>query len=111
MYHRAKNIILIFTWLLIAVEFSQDYIFLCLIISLFFIFSRLGLTEESTNDYLNQNWRPVSEALKPIISKTIEDILLDMMQKIFHQIPGDFFVTDLPTPDQLNSSWFKHLVT
>jgi hypothetical protein len=51
--------------------------------------------------YLNENWRPVSEALKPIISKTIEDILLDLMQKIFHQIPGDFFVADLPTPAQL----------
>lgn len=51
--------------------------------------------------YLNENWKPVSEALKPIISKTIEDILLDLMQKIFHQIPGDFFVADLPTPTQL----------
>jgi len=65
------------------------------------MFFTLCIAEESTNDYLNQNWRPVSEALKPIISKTIEDILLDMMQKIFHQIPGNFFISDLPTPDQL----------
>jgi hypothetical protein len=43
----------------------------------------------------------VSEALKPIISRTIEDILLDLMQKIFHQIPGDYFVADLPKPETL----------
>lgn len=57
--------------------------------------------EDSTNVYLNENWKPVSEALKPIISKTIEDILLDIMQKIFHQIPGDYFVADLPKPHEL----------
>lgn len=51
--------------------------------------------------YLNENWKPVSEALKPIISKTIEDILLEIMQKIFHQIPGDYFVSDLPKPNEL----------
>ncbi|KAG5671079.1 hypothetical protein PVAND_001293 [Polypedilum vanderplanki] len=66
------------------------------------LFDGVKALEDSTNEYLNQNWRPVSEALKPIISKTIEDILLDLMQKIFHQIPGDFFITDLPKPDQLN---------
>jgi hypothetical protein len=38
----------------------------------------------------------VADALKPIISKTIEDILLDIMQKIFHEIPGEYFVEDLP---------------
>ncbi|KAL7024680.1 hypothetical protein ACKWTF_013161 [Chironomus riparius] len=68
------------------------------------LFEGVKVLEESTNDYLNQNWRPVSEALKPIISKTIEDILLDMMQKIFHQIPGNFFVSDLPTPEQLTAN-------
>lgn len=51
--------------------------------------------------YLNENWKPVSEALKPIISKTIEDILLEIMQKIFHQIPGDYFIADLPKPNEL----------
>lgn len=60
--------------------------------------------EDSTNQYLNENWRPVSEALKPIISKTIEDILLEIMAKIFHQIPGDFFVSDLPKPNALKKS-------
>lgn len=55
-----------------------------------------NLTEDSTNSYLNENWKPVSEALKPVISKTIEDILSGIMSKIFHQIPGNFFVSDLP---------------
>jgi hypothetical protein len=67
--------------------------------------SRLSsLPEDSTNMYLNENWRPVSEALKPIISKTIEDILLEIMQKLFHQIPGDFFVADLPKPSELKKA-------
>jgi hypothetical protein len=43
----------------------------------------------------------VSDALKPIISKTIEDILTGIMQKLFHQIPGDYFVADLPKPGDL----------
>lgn len=60
------------------------------------------LAEDSTNLYLNENWRPVSEALKPIITKTIEDILLEIMAKIFHQIPGEYFVADLPKPNELN---------
>jgi Haemolymph juvenile hormone binding protein (JHBP) len=66
-----------------------------------FSLSLFYFAEESTNTYLNENWRPVSDALKPIITKTIEDILLDLMQKIFHQIPGDFFVADLPKPSEL----------
>lgn len=61
-----------------------------------------SLAEESTNAYLNENWRPASEALKPIITKTIEDILLEIMQKIFHQIPGDFFISDLPKPNEIS---------
>lgn len=67
-------------------------------------FTFLILPEDSTNVYLNENWRPVSEALKPIISKTIEDILLEIMQKIFHQIPGDFFIADLPKPNELKKA-------
>lgn len=62
------------------------------------------LPEDSTNVYLNENWKPVSEALKPIISKTIEDILLEIMQKIFHQIPGNYFISDLPKPNELKKT-------
>ncbi|XP_058444312.1 circadian clock-controlled protein daywake-like [Malaya genurostris] len=60
------------------------------------LFEGVKVLEDSTNQYLNDNWRPVSEALKPIIAKTIEDILLAIMQSIFHQIPAEYFVADLP---------------
>ncbi|XP_065090459.1 protein takeout-like [Ochlerotatus camptorhynchus] len=60
------------------------------------LFEGVKVLEDSTNQYLNDNWRPVSEALKPIIAKTIEDILLAIMQNIFHQIPAEYFVADLP---------------
>lgn len=69
---------------------------------MFCLFS-LPTTEESTNRFLNENWRDAAEALKPIISKTIEDIMLEILQTIFHQVPADFLVTDLPTPNELRN--------
>lgn len=60
------------------------------------LFEGVKVLEDSTNQYLNDNWRPVSEALKPIIAKTIEDILLAIMQSIFNQLPAEYFVADLP---------------
>ncbi|XP_062701149.1 protein takeout isoform X4 [Aedes albopictus] len=60
------------------------------------LFEGVKVLEDSTNQYLNDNWRPVSEALKPIIAKTIEDILLAIMQNIFIQLPAEYFVADLP---------------
>ncbi|CRL07708.1 CLUMA_CG020662, isoform A [Clunio marinus] len=68
------------------------------------LFEGVKVLEDSTNLYLNENWRPVSEALKPIISKNIEEILLGIMSKIFHQIPGDFFISDLPKPNELKQA-------
>jgi hypothetical protein len=53
--------------------------------------------DEDINKYLNDNWKLAAEALKPIISKTIEDIMLFFQQKVFHLIPGDYFVEDLAT--------------
>lgn len=53
------------------------------------------ITEESTNNYLNANWRPVAESLRPILSKTIEDILLDFMQRLFHNLPANFMIEDV----------------
>lgn len=50
------------------------------------------LSEDSTNIYLNDNWKPVSEALKPIIKKTIENILLGVLNRIFHFIPAEYFL-------------------
>lgn len=61
----------------------------------------LWCAEDSTNDYLNENWRPVSEALRPIITKTIEDILLGILNKIFHFIPADYLISDIAKPSEL----------
>lgn len=55
----------------------------------------LYFSEESTNAYLNANWRPVSESLRPILSKTIEDILLGFLQRLFNNLPGDFMIGDV----------------
>lgn len=65
------------------------------------MFKLILFSEDSTNTYLNENWRPVSEALKPIIEKTIEDILLVILNKIFHFIPADYLISDIPKPSEL----------
>uniref|UniRef100_A0A1B0AG59 Circadian clock-controlled protein n=1 Tax=Glossina pallidipes TaxID=7398 RepID=A0A1B0AG59_GLOPL len=57
--------------------------------------------EDSTNKFFNDNWRMLTDALYTVITQTIEDILLDVLKKIFHYIPANFFVTDIPTPEQL----------
>lgn len=58
-------------------------------------------TEDSTNQYLNENWRPVSDALRPIIAKTIEDILLGILNKVFHYVPADYLISDIAKPSEL----------
>ncbi|XP_050305627.1 uncharacterized protein LOC126742855 [Anthonomus grandis grandis] len=50
------------------------------------LFEGIKALEDSTNAYLNANWRPVAESLNPILSKTIEDIMLDILQKVFDNI-------------------------
>lgn len=55
--------------------------------------------EESTNIFFNQNWEIALDALRPIITKTIEDILLDLMAKVFHHIPGEWLMSNLPKTD------------
>ncbi|XP_065362563.1 circadian clock-controlled protein daywake [Calliphora vicina] len=57
--------------------------------------------EDSTNKFFNDNWRMLTDALYTVITQTIQDILLDVLRKIFHFIPANFFVTDIPTPEQL----------
>ncbi|CAG9856377.1 unnamed protein product [Phyllotreta striolata] len=59
------------------------------------LFDGIKALEDSTNAYLNANWRPVAESLNPILSKTIEDIMLDILQKVFDNIPANFFLGDL----------------
>lgn len=60
------------------------------------LFDGIKALEESTNQYLNENWRPASDALKPIVAQTIEEILLEILQKIFHFIPADYLISDIP---------------
>ncbi|XP_017039067.1 protein takeout [Drosophila ficusphila] len=57
--------------------------------------------ERSTNQFFNENWRDFYEALKPLIVETVENILYDVMSTVFHLIPANFFVEDIPTPQQL----------
>ncbi|TMW41292.1 hypothetical protein DOY81_013628 [Sarcophaga bullata] len=57
--------------------------------------------EDSTNKFFNDNWRMLTDALYTVITQTIQDILLDVLRKIFHYIPANFFVTDIPTSEQL----------
>ncbi|KAJ2950151.1 hypothetical protein O0L34_g11503 [Tuta absoluta] len=59
------------------------------------LFDGIKSLEDSTNVYLNENWRPVAESLRPILSKTIEDILLGFTQQLFHNLPGNFMIGDL----------------
>lgn len=51
--------------------------------------------EESTNAYLNANWRAASESLKGILSKTIAEILIGILRKIFDNIPANYFIGDV----------------
>ncbi|XP_012155709.1 circadian clock-controlled protein isoform X2 [Ceratitis capitata] len=57
--------------------------------------------EDSTNKFFNDNWRMLADALYTVITQTIEDILLDVLKKIFHYIPANFFINDIPTSKQL----------
>lgn len=59
--------------------------------------------EDSTNRFFNENWRMLADALYTVITHTIEDILIDVLQKIFHFIPANFFIVDIPTSTQLYS--------
>lgn len=71
---------------------------------IFFIF-----TEDSTNAYLNANWRPVADSLNPILSKTIEDIMGDILKRVFDNLPANFFLGDLEWVSPLYNNypvWF-----
>lgn len=74
----------------IDIKFSFDNFFLLSLI-----------TEESTNAFFNENWATLNQALQPIIQSAISEILLKYMRAIFHFIPANFFVSDIPTSKQL----------
>lgn len=63
------------------------------------LFDGIKALEDSTNAYLNSNWRPVAESLSPILSKTIEDIMIDILRTVFDHIPADFFIADIQEGD------------
>lgn len=58
-------------------------------------------TEDSTNQYLNENWRPVAESIKPLIAKSVEDNFQQILNKLFNFIPADYFISDIPRPSEL----------
>ncbi|CAG9769220.1 unnamed protein product [Ceutorhynchus assimilis] len=64
------------------------------------LFDGIKALEDSTNAYLNANWRPVAESLNPILAKTIEDIMLEILQKVFDNIPANFFIGDIADNDK-----------
>ncbi|KAI9584812.1 uncharacterized protein LOC119634344 [Glossina fuscipes] len=57
--------------------------------------------EKSTNESFNKNWREFFEALRPLITETVERILFDLLSNVFLAMPATFFVEDIPTPAQL----------
>ncbi|XP_077283602.1 protein takeout-like [Arctopsyche grandis] len=59
------------------------------------LFDGIKSLEESTNSYLNANWRPVADSLRPILARTIEDILVVILQKIFHNLPANYLIADV----------------
>ncbi|KAL3276724.1 hypothetical protein HHI36_012094 [Cryptolaemus montrouzieri] len=59
------------------------------------LFDGIKALEDSTNAYLNANWRPVAESLNPILTKTVEDIMLGILRTVFDNLPADFFLADL----------------
>jgi hypothetical protein len=55
----------------------------------------LSFSEERTNEYINNNWRPVAESLKPILSQVVADFLSDILTNVFDNIPAKYFIGDL----------------
>lgn len=59
------------------------------------LFDGIKALEETTNTYLNENWRGVAESLNPILTKTIQNLMLSILKRIFDNVPADFFIGDL----------------
>ncbi|XP_061397269.1 uncharacterized protein LOC133332915 [Musca vetustissima] len=55
----------------------------------------------STNESFNKNWRDFFEALRPLITDTVDKIMFNLIPKLFHMYPANFFVEDIPTPQKL----------
>lgn len=59
------------------------------------LFDGIKALEETTNTYLNENWRTVAESLNPILVKTIQNLMLSILKRIFDNVPADFFIGDI----------------
>jgi hypothetical protein len=51
-------------------------------------------TDQSINQYLNENWKDALDALKPIIAKTIEEIMLPIVRSVYLQVPARYLISD-----------------
>ncbi|KAH8306207.1 hypothetical protein KR018_004151 [Drosophila ironensis] len=52
--------------------------------------------EKGTNQFFNENWRDLFEAMRPLVVETVERTLLDLLHKTFSIFPASFFVEDVP---------------
>lgn len=57
--------------------------------------------EQRTNQFFNDNWQDFYETMRPLIVETLERTLLDLLKKMFHLMPANFFVEDIPNSLQL----------
>ncbi|XP_063223852.1 circadian clock-controlled protein daywake-like [Bacillus rossius redtenbacheri] len=53
------------------------------------------ILEDSTNNYINNNWRAVGETLQPILERTCADIVYTIMKKLFDETPAEFYIADV----------------
>jgi len=65
------------------------------------LFDGAKVLEDSTNEYLNQNWKVVAESLKPVIAKSIENNFLEALNKLYNFIPAEYIISDIPHPSEL----------
>ncbi|XP_021930047.1 protein takeout-like isoform X2 [Zootermopsis nevadensis] len=59
------------------------------------LYNGLKALEDSTNEYINSNWRSIAGSLKPILSRTIADLVGDVLTKLFDGVPAKYFIGDL----------------
>ncbi|GLV43637.1 uncharacterized protein CBL_07036 [Carabus blaptoides fortunei] len=59
------------------------------------LFDGLKSLEQTTNEFLNTNWKVAADSLSSVLSATIESIIFNMLKTVFDQIPADFWVDDI----------------
>lgn len=43
----------------------------------------------------------MSDAFKPLIKKTIEDVVILLIRKVFNYVPAEYLVSDIPPLSEL----------